>query len=372
MKQLLKKHLKGTPVWSVLQAANNTLKYQQWKRKRAKLAAGGQIFSFDPDRIYHIDPTQITYRTQGAREKYHHAGAVMNGDWDIWGVRWDDHDQVRWLQDRFAKNIPWNETAYYNACQHFIQSGEWVPPHSDTNSNLRHLMTADKAGPDDDILDTSYLVDQASLDARCHELDALYQSIKDRGIVEQSDLLGTNPDPMKRRDNIIIGIGRDGDLLFTDGKHRFTIASILGIKKIPVRIFQRHKQWVDLRNEVDLYVTSHGSLYQPMTHIDLMDFRKSHTEVRFEMIRNALPIKSGRLLDIGANWGFFCRQFEKAGFTPTAAEHDPEAVHFMKKLKRAENLNFEIIEGDILTYDGPLEFDVVLALSIFHHFMATE
>jgi 2-polyprenyl-3-methyl-5-hydroxy-6-metoxy-1,4-benzoquinol methylase len=109
-----------------------------------------------------------------------------------------------------------------------------------------------------------------------------------------------------------------------------------------------------------------------MTHIDLLDFRKSHTEVRYDMIREALPVKTGSLLDIGANWGFFCRKFEQIGFTCTAAEHDPEAVHFMKKLKRAEHCNFNIIEGDILAYDGPLEFDVVFALSIFHHFMATE
>jgi len=372
MKALLKKHLKGTPVWSVLQAANNTVKYRQWKKKRAILEAGGQIFQFDPDRIYHVDPTTIIHRTQGARQKYDNAGAVMDGDWDIWGVRWDDHDQVRWLQDRFSKNLPWPETAYYKACQHFIQSGEWIPPHSDKGLNLRHLVTADKAGPDDDILDTSYLVDQASLDARCRELDDLYQSIKQNGIVEKSKLQGSNPDPMKRRDNIVIGIGRDGDLLFTDGKHRFTMAHILGLNEIPVRICQRHKLWVDFRNEIDLYVTSHGSLYQPMTHIDLMDFRKSHTEVRFDMIRDALPLESGRLLDIGANWGFFCRKFEQVGFTCTAAEHDPEAIHFMKKLKRAEHCQFNIIEGDILGHDGPLEFDVVFALSIFHHFMATE
>lgn len=372
MKSFLKKHLRNTPAWTILQAVNNTRKYWKWRIKRAKLAAGGQIFSFDPDRIYQVDPTKIRFRTKDARNKYDYAGAVMDGDWDIWNVRWDDHDQVRWLKERFEQNMPWEETAYYKACKHYIETGEWIPPHSTSGEKLRHLVLPEKAGPDDDILDTTYLVSQTALDARCRDLDELYQSIKEKGIIRQADLLKGNPDPMKRRDNIVIGIGRDGDLLFTDGKHRFTIAHILGLKSIPVRIFQRHKQWVDLRNEVDLYVTSHGSLYQPMTHIDLLDFRKSHTEVRYDMIREALPVKTGSLLDIGANWGFFCRKFEQIGFTCTAAEHDPEAVHFMKKLKRAEQCNFNIIEGDILAYDGPLEFDVVFALSIFHHFMATE
>jgi hypothetical protein len=372
LKPFLKKRFKKTPVWSALQAVNNTVKYCQWRMKRAKLAAGGQIFSFDPDRIYFIDPTEIQFRTRHARNKFDHAGAVMDGDWDIWGVRWDDHDQIRWLYERFDQNIPWQDTAYYIACKHYIESGEWIPPHSKSGEGLRHLALPKNAGPDDDILDTSYLSDIESLDGRCHELDALYLSVKEKGVIEQSHLLARNPDPMKRRDNIVIGIGRDGDLLFTDGKHRLAIARILGLRRIPVRIFQRHRQWVDFRNEIDLYVTSHGNLYQPMTHVDLTDFRKAHTEMRFDLIRNALPLTSGRLLDIGSNWGFFCRKFEKIGFTCTAAEHDPEFVYYMKKLRRAEGCKFNIIEGDILTYDGPLEFDVVFALSIFHHFMSTE
>lgn len=369
MKSFLRKHFKGTPVWTALQAANNIRKHQQLKSKRAKLAAGGQIFAFDPDRIYRIDPTQIRFRTQGARNKFDHAGAVMDGDWDIWGVRWDDHDQVRWLQEHFRDGVPWEETAYYKACKRYIETKEWIPPHSGSGETLRHLVLAEHAGPDDDILDTSYLRDLTTLDARCRELDSLYQSIKEKGIVEQRELLGGNPDPIKRRDNIIIGIGREGDLLFTDGKHRFTIAHILGLHDIPVRVFQRHKQWVDFRNEIDLYVTRHGSLYQPMTHVDLADFRNYHTEMRFDLIRNNLSLSSGRILDIGANWGFFCRKFEEIGFDCTAAEHDPEAVHFMKGLRRAERKSFHIIEGDILGYDGPLEFDVVFALSIFHHFL---
>ncbi len=371
MKALLRKHLKGTPVWSLLQAANNMRKHQQLKRKRAKLAAGGMIFSFDPDRIYRIDPTRVRFRTRDARNKFDHAGAVMDGDWDIWNVRWDDHDQVRWLQEHFRDGVPWPETAYYKACKHYIETKQWIPPHSESGNGLRHLVLSENAGPDDDVLDTSYLRDIGTLDARCRELDTLHQSIREKGIVEQAEILGSNPDPLKRRDNIVIGIGRDGDLLFTDGKHRFTIANILGLREIPVRIFQRHKQWVDIRNEIDLHVTSHGRLYQPMTHVDLQDFDNVHTEVRYGIIREALPVKSGRLLDIGANWGFFCRVFERDGFTCTAAEHDPVAIHFMKKLRRAEGCEFNIIEGDILGYEGPLEFDVVFALSIFHHFMAT-
>jgi len=43
----------------------------------------------------------------------------------------------------------------------------------------------------------------------------------------------------------------------------------------------------------------------------------------------------------------------------------------LKRLKRAENRNFEIIPKSILEYQDikNLYFDVVLALNIFHHFL---
>ena len=51
-------------------------------------------------------------------------------------------------------------------------------------------------------------------------------------------------------DEIRINIGRDGELIFDDGRHRFCAVKKLGIKEIPVRVYVRHKKWQELRAEV--------------------------------------------------------------------------------------------------------------------------
>jgi 2-polyprenyl-3-methyl-5-hydroxy-6-metoxy-1,4-benzoquinol methylase len=193
-----------------------------------------------------------------------------------------------------------------------------------------------------------------------------------QGIVPQKQLHRVVPNPITERDNVVISIGRQGDLLFTDCKHRFAIARILGLEKIPVKICKRHREWVKFREEIDIEVTKNGKLYQPLTHLDLSDFPSSHSGKRFELMKSVLPFKEGRLLDIGCNWGYFSHQFENIGFDCTAVEHDPHIQHFLRRLKRAENKRFEIYEGDILENKGDLKYDVVLALSIFHHLVRTE
>jgi hypothetical protein len=45
-------------------------------------------------------------------------------------------------------------------------------------------------------------------------------------------------------------IGRDGEILFNDGKHRFSIARCAGVDSIPVRVIARHTEWQKLREEV--------------------------------------------------------------------------------------------------------------------------
>ena len=53
-------------------------------------------------------------------------------------------------------------------------------------------------------------------------------------------------------------------------------------------------------------------------------------------------------------------------------ESDVQAAYFLEKLKVAENRKFKIILGSIFDYHDKADFDVVLALNIFHHFIKTE
>lgn len=176
-------------------------------------------------------------------------------------------------------------------------------------------------------------------------------------------------------DEITVNIGRDGDLLLNTGIGALAAAKLLNVKQVPVRIIARHSRWQKFRKEI-LSLSLEKRLYQPMTHPDLRKGTSAEhrCEDRFDMIKENLSVQRGKLLDIGANFGYFCHKFEDLDFECIAVESDLRALYFLKKLKRAENRSFKIVTQSILEWEGVkrLRFDVVLALNIFHHFLKSE
>ena len=69
-------------------------------------------------------------------------------------------------------------------------------------------------------------------------INDLIDSIKEKGVNRSKKGIRNIPD------DILIDVSRDGELLFVDGRHRLSIAKILGIDKIPVRVLVRHEKWV--------------------------------------------------------------------------------------------------------------------------------
>jgi 2-polyprenyl-3-methyl-5-hydroxy-6-metoxy-1,4-benzoquinol methylase len=223
------------------------------------------------------------------------------------------------------------------------------------------------------------------LDQRCEYLDAVFEDMKANGYRTQAELLKNDAyirapfraheedHPIKIEDEITIRIGHDGVILFEDGRHRLAMARVLGIETIPVKISVRHSDWMQFRKEVIEYAKSQdGKLYAPITHIDLAHIPAYFGEERFELLMANLEMTSGSVLDIGSHWGYFCHRFEEAGFDCFAIENAAIHVHFLEKLKRAENRRFEIIHGDVFDLREKAEFDIVLALNIFHHFLKTQ
>jgi len=201
---------------------------------------------------------------------------------------------------------------------------------------------------------------------RLIQIEKLYNNMKNTGYKTQSEL-GTNT-PW---DEIKVCIARSGEVMLLDGRHRLAIARILNLKSIPIIVFVRHKEWYNFCQEIYKFIEkSGGKCYQPILHPDLKHIPYFHGENRFRIIKENLPIRNGRLLDIGANWGYFCHRFEDYGFDCVACESSEKNVYFMKKLRDAEDKKFKIYKCSI--FDFPLEnnkFDVVLALNIFHHFL---
>jgi hypothetical protein len=209
------------------------------------------------------------------------------------------------------------------------------------------------------------------LDSRCRQLDNLIESIRRDGYKAQNEINGGKTD-----DEITVCVGRDGDLLFCNSVHRLSIAKILGLETIPVKIAVRHIKWMRFRKQLSEYaIERDGKTYQPTFHPDLQHIASRHGCIdRFELIKRNLSVKEGRLLDLGANLGYFSSRFEGEGFNCIAVENIPSTIYFLTKLKRATNKHFEIIEGSIIDSDRLLkdDYDVVLALNIFHHFIKTK
>jgi len=187
----------------------------------------------DPMGILHIDPRNVEY--------YFYWGNVINdqfrkpiidtvanidrtigtytvgGDWD----RIPDEPKEDRHMYPFEEYYMWRATI-----EHFEQGVEWEKTAGFKEKN-REL--------------ESY-----------QQISNIYKKINQRGYKRQRDLKnGYNRWLMPPEyDEVRISIGRDGDLIFGNGRHRFCAARYLGVKSIPVRVIVRHKEWQKLREEV--------------------------------------------------------------------------------------------------------------------------
>lgn len=144
----------------------------------------------------------------------------------------------------------------------------------------------------------------------------------------------------------------------------------IGILQLKARLMRGDDT---LRKELMLFpFKGGGGVYQPIMHPGLQDvpFLRGG-ESRFKIIQENLSVPRGTLLDIGANLGYFCHKFEDEGFDCYAVEENRMFCYFMEKLKKAENKKFKVISESVFDYqrNKELEFDVILALSVFHNFL---
>ncbi len=272
-------------------------------------------------------------------------GKIVGGNWDLGDYNFEDLDVFQAFKMRLRDVVEWKDTAFYSRVLKQAESGRFV-----WNIKNKH-----------------------DLDQRCQALDDLYSSIKNEGYQLNYDKFTK----AINYDEIDVNIGRNGEYLFQNGVHRLSIAKILGIEKIPVTVLVRHKNWIDFRTNLLEYSKQQNSkkLYQPPIHPDLDDIpfnQETHDWLHLmEAVEKNLITKKGVMLDIGANLAFFCHKFEDIGFSCIAVETDPITCQMAEKIRIAENKKFKIINKSILDLENlkSKQFDVVLALNIFHHFL---
>lgn len=196
--------------------------------------------TIDPLRLYEVDPTEITQAMEpfdGPKRVI--AGKVIGGKWDEETRPFTELDGRTHLEvyesfrAHFEDDVSWSDTPFYEALMREVRTGrgKWG------------------CQSEDDVK------------SRCRAMDTLYQTIASEGYKSQQELAETNtgdyadehcrPEIWRIINNeIAVNVGRSGELVFYDGRHRLAIAKLLELESIPVVILARHKTWQRKRDRV--------------------------------------------------------------------------------------------------------------------------
>lgn len=308
---------------------------QDGKYELIKIANNDINKIFNKNEIYYISPKEINLQSKQSFDSFYDLGLILDGDWDENLITIDENNEFYFsFKEHLYNKIPWEDTQYFKRIVKKINLGE-----------IKWGCT-----------------NEVEFLNKCEEWDSIFNDIKNNGYKQNQD-----------SDYVNINIGRTGNIIFNDGLHRLIFAKILNLKQIPVKIIVRHKNWIDLKKEIKNYVQLNGQkLYAPINHLDLQNFECLHKN-RFDNIIKNMDPSSKTILDIGAHWGYFDSVLEEKGKQCTAVELDANNIYFMNKIKKAKGQNFRVINGDIFEFaKTENQFDVVLALNIFHHFIKEE
>lgn len=231
----------------------------------------------DPGRIITVDPEAVSYvLAPRFDDTLPRAGTyVRDGDWDrrvapkplVFVASYEDGFDDRSL-------VPYDDYLFYQSCvRHFKEGVPWA----DTEFYQWLLDNRDR--------NVSRYETRDTIQNRLAFLDDLYERIESTGYKTQAEL-GTSRYPVNE---VLIDVGRDGRLILDNGRHRLTIAKVLGLEGVPVRVFVRHAKWQRLRHAVytDGLEVLEGCPLVNSNHPDLGDVRVSAETTAMEAKANA-------------------------------------------------------------------------------------
>ena len=124
----------------------------------------------------------------------------------------------------------------------------------------------------------------------------------------------------------------------------------------------------ELIEKVSEYVAERGMIYAPIEHPAFADVPSRWSPDRLQQIAAAIEPGPGTALDIGSHWGHIAHYLEDRGYTVTACEASPRHLYFLREIRDLCGKKFDIYAGSIFDLPNP-DYDLVLALNIFHHFL---
>lgn len=300
----------------------------------------------DFNKINWVNPIKIQYYLKNINAKENDNSQMLNSNWTRSKDLFDNLQFYQMLKEKFEKGKTWEDFEYYHQIRDKISNN--IKKYGCTN------------------------IDE--LDQKFKEIESFYFQIKKNGYKNREELFNLkNLEKLNKPAifNVIdVVIDGEGQLLLVHGDLSLSISKLLGVTEIPIKIIGRHKKWLNFKKRLSYY-SRNGRLYQRPTHPDLQDFPFSYGDLRFDMIKKNLSTSQGTLLDIGANFGYFCHRFEDEGFNCVAVEPYWLHQYFLKKFKKADHKKFKIFPKSIFEFNRNQElvFDIILALNIFHHFL---
>ena len=301
-------------------------------RSRAHRRQGHDRF-FYPLRTLYVSPASLQFSARlpdyHKQPAVHGFGRVLVGDWDDPPRSLENEPFHRALREVVEDGVPWSETTPYRG----------APIDAETQAEIR-----------------------------CFE--QLYESVREHGYLSRTEMRFRNLPGTEKCgvDEVSVAIDRHGQFLFCDGRHRLAVAKVLGVERIPVQVGVRHSEWVAFRRRVQDYAERHdGRVPQPIAHADLDNVpAKLASDDVFRMIHHAMRSRPGAgVLDLGASWGYFCHRLEELGYDCCAAEGSQEDLYFLRRLHRAGERRFEIVEECVPDGDdlGERRFNAILMVN---------
>lgn len=177
--------------------------------------------------IIEVDPEEIRYiNDPGFRRFEYEVCEYIGGSWDKDLPLFKDSLVYESFHGHFVESKEWESTEYYNHLVKRIESGRsW---HG--------------------------CVSKREIKARLSKYDRLHNTIRHEGYKTQKELQNESGplEPLSDRQpemhEITVDIGRSGDLILEDGRHRLAITQILGLDSVPVRVLVRQDR---LRTQIN-------------------------------------------------------------------------------------------------------------------------